>query len=335
MAITTHCPDRPLATLLLLLCLPFASAMAGAATPQFNYLLHCGGCHIEDGSGMADIVPDLNEDLGYFASFEEGRSYLVRVPGASHSPMSDGELTEVMNWMLRTFAAADNPEPYSEAEVTANRRIRMDDALTVRKQLLELKNSGADISAVPRTTTVPQAFVGPLQPADHAEAPDQLASLSALSALSTLSAPRPTPAPPLPPLSAQQQRAFGEALFFDTSLSRFGNQACASCHDPGRAFADPRSLSAGKGASIGSDGSSIGHRNAPSLTYIATTPDFTLQDSTPAGSLQPPRPTARTTTTTTPPPADSIRGGFFWDGRQATLEDQVLTPFVNPKEMGL
>jgi cytochrome c peroxidase len=34
-------------------------------------------------------------------------------------------------------------------------------------------------------------------------------------------------------------------------------------------------------------------------------------------------------------PADAIRGGFFWDGREATLEAQVLTPFVNDKEMAL
>ena len=306
--------------LLMLLCLCFAPAMASAATPQFNYLLHCGGCHIEDGSGMGDIVPDLNEDLGYFASFTEGRSYLVRVPGASHSPLSDGDLTEVMNWMLRTFAAADEPELYSEAEVTANRRIRMNDVHAVRKQLLELKdNPDAGMSPAPQTTAAPQAFVGPQQPADQ-EAPEQLASLSVA-----------TSATPPPMLTPEQQLAFGEALFFDTSLSRFGNQACASCHDPGRAFADQRSMTVGSGASIGSDGSSTGHRNAPSLTYVAATPAFTLNDTT---QTSPPAQN-RSRVAATAKAADTIRGGFFWDGREPTLENQVLTPFVNAREMGL
>lgn len=298
MATATHCPDRrPLAALnplvalnplaaLLLLCLSFASAQAGAATPQFNYLLHCGGCHIEDGSGMGDVVPDLNEDLGYFASFPEGRSYLMRVPGAAHSPLSDADLAEVLNWMLRTFAAADAPEPFTEAEVSEHRRNRLDDVHKARKQLLEHKQAA-------------------VSPATMVTEPTSL--------------------------TAEQQQAFGEALFFDTSLSRHGNQACASCHDPGRAFADPRSLTTGVGASIGSDGSSIGHRNAPSLTYIATTPALTLNDATPTAVA----PQYRTPTTVTTRPADSIRGGFFWDGREATLESQVLSPFVNDREMAL
>lgn len=300
MAIATICPDRrPLAVQLLavqllaglaFLLLAWVSPMASAQTPQFNYLLHCGGCHIEDGSGMADVVPDLNEDLGYFAGFPEGRSYLMRVPGAAHSPLSDGDLAKVLNWMLRTFAAADAPEPFTEAEVGEHRRNRLDDVLNARKQLLELKD--ASISVTP----------------DAAEIPSQPVALS-----------------------AEQQLAFGEKLFFDTSLSRFGNQACASCHDPGRAFSDPRSLTTGAGASIGSDGNSTGHRNAPSLTYVAATPALTLQDLTQtAPPSQHRRPTVIAAT-----PADAIRGGFFWDGREATLEDQVLTPFTNIREMAL
>ncbi len=288
MATATTFLDRLAA--LTLLCLSLASATAGAATPQFNYLLHCSGCHIEDGSGMGDVVPDLNEDLGYFASFPEGRSYLMRVPGAAHSPLNDGDLAEVLNWMLRTFAAADAPQPFTETEVSEHRRNRLDDVVQARKELLELKDASA--------SKAPEAATSMLQPVS---------------------------------LTTAQQQAFGEALFFDTSLSRHGNQACASCHDPGRAFADPRSLTTGAGASVGSDGSSLGHRNAPSLTYVATTPIFTLHDTsqTPVVSQH------RTPTQLTAKPADSIRGGFFWDGREARLEDQVLTPFINEREMAL
>tara|TARA_R100001039_G_C1850520_1_gene110740 strand:+ start:1009 stop:2688 length:1680 start_codon:yes stop_codon:yes gene_type:complete len=309
------------------LCLFFAPAMAGAATPQFNYLLHCGGCHIEDGSGMANVVPDLNEDLGYFANFPEGRAYLVRVPGASHSPLSDADLAEVMNWMLRTFAAADAPEPYSEAEVTAHRHVRMNDAQAVRRQLLDLK-------ARPDAETSSVSYGNESHgKASHDNMPMPQAAADPVS--SAAPQPRPLPMPvsmPMPmPLSDAQQLALGEALFFDTSLSRFGNQACASCHDPGRAFADPRSLTSSAGGSIGSDGTSIGHRNAPALTYIATTPAFSLHDTT--QTVQPTRRQANAAIVASP--ADRIRGGFFWDGREPTLAQQVLTPFINPGEMGL
>lgn len=295
----------PLAGLAFLL-LAWVSPMASAQTPQFNYLLHCGGCHIEDGSGMGEVVPDLNEEMGFFASFPEGRSYLVRVPGSAHSPLSDGDLAQVLNWMLRTFAAEASAQPYTEAEVTANRRIRMNDVHAVRKQLLKQK---------PDTVT-----------------PAAITPVAAAPALSPATAATPATPPALPaPLSAEQQQAFGEALFFDTSLSRHGNQACASCHDPGQAFSDPRSLSTGAGASIGSDGASTGHRNAPALTYVAATPALTLQD---LSQTAPPS-QHRTPTVITTTPADAIRGGFFWDGREPTLEHQVLTPFVNNREMAL
>lgn len=248
---------------------------------------------------MGDVVPDLNDDMGYFAGFAEGRSYLVRVPGAAHSPLSDSDLAEVMNWMLRTFAADDNAQPYTEAEVTKHRRVRMNDVQAVRKQLLENK---------PAASSSVGAF--PAQ-SDQSRAP--------------------APAFETAALTPEQQQAFGEALFFDTSLSRYGNQACASCHDPGRAFADPRSLGAGAGASIGSDGTTIGQRNAPSLTYAAASPDLALNDT----PLVSPLSRRRAGSTLQANPADSIRGGFFWDGRVPTLEQQVLTPFINAGEMGL
>jgi cytochrome c peroxidase len=298
MATTTSCADRALMVKWLVKCLVWiplaaASAAAGAAStqtpppssPQFHYLLHCGGCHIEDGSGMAGVVPDLKVDMGFFALSEEGRSYLVRVPGSAHSPLSDRELADVLNWMLSTFAASDSPQPYTEAEVTANRRIPMLDAPAVRKELLQQ-----------RTQSQTSAIAEPLSASQ---------------------------------LSAVQQEAFGAALFFDTSLSRHNNQSCASCHDPARAFSDARQVAVLAGASLGSDGHTIGQRNAPALTYVAFTPALSLNDSHSIVSGS----TLDTISQRTP--ADAVRGGLFWDGREATLEAQVLTPFIDEREMAL
>ena len=103
----------------------------------------------------------------------------------------------------------------------------------------------------------------------------------------------------------------GRALFFDTRLSARGSQSCATCHDPARAFADGRDNGVDGAASIGDDGVSLGRRNAPALTYAFLGPEFARH-------------------------ADGeYVGGFFLDGRAATLRDQPRHPLVSPIEMGL
>ncbi len=85
--------------------------------------------------------------------------------------------------------------------------------------------------------------------------------------------------------------ALGRRLFLDRQLSGDGSVACATCHDPARAFAGARKVAVGVGGRTG-------RRNAPSLVN---------------------------------------RGygrSYFWDGRAATLEAQVLEPIVNPLELG-
>ncbi|HUN63596.1 MAG TPA: cytochrome c peroxidase [Candidatus Sulfotelmatobacter sp.] len=57
---------------------------------------------------------------------------------------------------------------------------------------------------------------------------------------------------------SQQKIALGEKLFFDPRLSADGTVACATCHDPARAFTD------GKVTSVGIKGR-IGQRNAPTI----------------------------------------------------------------------
>lgn len=103
----------------------------------------------------------------------------------------------------------------------------------------------------------------------------------------------------------------GEALFFDTNLSRDRTQACATCHAPDHAFTDPRETQVGRAASLGDDGKSIGDRNAPSAAYAGFAPDF---GKTAKGRWA---------------------GGLFHDGRAATLADQAGGPPLNPIEMAM
>lgn len=105
--------------------------------------------------------------------------------------------------------------------------------------------------------------------------------------------------------------ALGEALFFDVDLSKNRTQSCASCHNPDQGFVDPLETKAGRAASLGDDGHSIGDRNAPTAAYAKFVPPFGRD-------------------------ADGKwRGGLFHDGRAATLEEQAGGPPLNPAEMGM
>lgn len=113
-------------------------AIEAAAEPRSDYLLHCVGCHLDDGRGSPPAIPDMRETLGFFSNFPEGRSYLVRVPGASQAPISDLALAEVMNWMLKNYSLKQEAgELYTEEEVSANRRIPLYNPEALRKILLE------------------------------------------------------------------------------------------------------------------------------------------------------------------------------------------------------
>ena len=86
--------------------------------------------------------------------------------------------------------------------------------------------------------------------------------------------------------------ALGRKLFFDRRLSRDRRMACATCHDPQRAFTDGRPVSVGV---FGRKGT----RNVPTLINRA------------------------------------YGRSFFWDGRITGLEEQVLKPIQDPKEMDM
>lgn len=113
-------------------------------------------------------------------------------------------------------------------------------------------------------------------------------------------------------LSFATKEALGEALFFDVNLSKNRTQACATCHAPDAAFTDPRENDgAGRAVSRGDDGTSLGDRNTPTVTYAALAPRFHFNSE------------------------NKPVGGFFLDGRAHTLEEQAASPPLNPIEMAM
>ena len=102
----------------------------------------------------------------------------------------------------------------------------------------------------------------------------------------------------------------GQQLFTDTAFSLNGNSGCASCHNPSAAFTDPRTIVAAGAVSVGDDMHSPGLRNAPTITYAATSPEFHFDED-----------------------LEEYVGGQFWDGRTANLAEQAKGPPLNTAEM--
>ena len=114
---------------------------------------------------------------------------------------------------------------------------------------------------------------------------------------------------PAPPYTSE--KALGEALFFDTNLSKNRSMACATCHNPDFAFTDPRDSGHGLAVSLGDDGTSLGDRNAPTASYARFSPRFHKNSE------------------------GKYVGGQFLDGREPDLAGQAGGPPLNPIEMGM
>jgi len=108
---------------------------------------------------------------------------------------------------------------------------------------------------------------------------------------------------------AVTKASLGKALFFDKTLSNPPGMSCATCHSPTKAFTDPRP---GSPTSQGVIPGLFGFRKAPSIMYMAFSPEFA------AGTGE---------------GGTSATGGQFWDGRAADLPAQAKFPLVNPIEM--
>lgn len=99
-----------------------------AASPRINYMLYCTGCHGITGAGSPPNVPTLVNELGNMMSIPEMRLYLVRVPGSASAPVSDEELTGVVNWILEEFNADTLPKDFPMFNV--------DEVATARKNVI-------------------------------------------------------------------------------------------------------------------------------------------------------------------------------------------------------
>ncbi|HEY2273944.1 MAG TPA: hypothetical protein VGH61_00430 [Steroidobacteraceae bacterium] len=110
------------------------------ASPPQDYILYCMGCHGDQGQGVPGKVPPLAGSLALFMRSAAGRDYLVRVPGAANSALTDAQLTAVLNWLAESFppagATAPVPEPFTVAELAKARRLPLANVQDTRREVV-------------------------------------------------------------------------------------------------------------------------------------------------------------------------------------------------------
>jgi len=122
------------------LCAAACAVRADDRRAHVNYMLHCQGCHLPATEGIEGKVPPMKEFVGWFLHSEEGRQFLIRVPGVSQSALDDAELAELMNWILLTHSRGQLPDdftPFSADEVGQLRGDPEPEPQVTRQRILE------------------------------------------------------------------------------------------------------------------------------------------------------------------------------------------------------
>lgn len=116
-----------------------AAAPAPPRSAKVNYMLHCQGCHLPDGTGMPGKVPAMRGHLARFLEVPGGREYIVQVPGVSTSKLNDADTAALMNWLVREMGphVPTDFKPYSEREVADLRGHWLNRPQPVRASLLK------------------------------------------------------------------------------------------------------------------------------------------------------------------------------------------------------
>jgi cytochrome c553 len=119
---------------------------SASANPAQDYMLYCMGCHGAQAEGVPGKVPPLAHALGRFMRTAAGRNYILRVPGAANSALSDAQLTAVLNWLAQQYNSdelAAGVPMFTAAEVAAVRRIPLASVLATRREVVsDLASTG-------------------------------------------------------------------------------------------------------------------------------------------------------------------------------------------------
>src|SRR5689334_19118663 len=105
---------------LLTLAAPALAEKSASERGRIDYILHCSGCHGQDGRGLESKgIPAVKDQIGYYLRLPEGRAFIMQVPGLLSAGMSDERAAGAVNWIIEYFAGPSLPldfVPYTAAE---------------------------------------------------------------------------------------------------------------------------------------------------------------------------------------------------------------------------
>jgi mono/diheme cytochrome c family protein len=128
-----------------------AVALPALASPAQDYMLYCMGCHGAQAQGVPGKVPPLAHALARYMRSAQGRDYVLRVPGAANSVLTDAQLASVLNWIATQFDAADLPNGaplFTTEEVTRSRHTPLSDVLATRREVVRALAASGDAPAL-------------------------------------------------------------------------------------------------------------------------------------------------------------------------------------------
>lgn len=134
-----------------LLLVPAVPAFADGYSARFNYLLRCSGCHDQDGSGLPKAgIPALPGYIDAFAGDEQGRTYIVHVPGVASTGLNNAEIAAVLNYVIEQWGDPSQIKPFTEAEVERRKAEPVSDVVAYRRDIVaRLKDQGVAIADYP------------------------------------------------------------------------------------------------------------------------------------------------------------------------------------------
>lgn len=122
------------------------TAGAQTAEPNYNYALHCTGCHTADGvSPELGRIPPLKGVVGHLVRSKEARLYFANVPGIVNSGLDSDETAALLNWVVKVYGEKSVPEkwaPFTGTEISALRRAAPPDIMAYRKEVQDRLNAG-------------------------------------------------------------------------------------------------------------------------------------------------------------------------------------------------
>jgi hypothetical protein len=134
--------------------LTLTAAASQAAEPNYNYALHCTGCHTVEGvSPELGRIPPLKGVVGHLVRTKEARLYFANVPGIVNSGLNHDETAALLNWVVTIYGEKSAPEawtPFDGAEIEALRRKAPSDIMAYRKEVQDqLSADGYSIGTYP------------------------------------------------------------------------------------------------------------------------------------------------------------------------------------------